>query len=635
MKVFTYFLFSILFISFSVYSNGQWPQGGSLSGIPAGSVGSTFKTNWGTPTCTGTAKNLETANTAPDTPTPAPISGSMNNDTWFSFQAKSTKIKVRVCNPTFDAAVEVWRIDNQTRVAAFNANGDGGLEVGLATGLVYNGMYAVRVGRSSGSGAGSFILTIEHFTAQLATNYTPSPPGLSCYNPSVTIQRTIPTTTPSNIATNTRWIFYTSPEDDSVTTCTNPFPLLLSSCYAFCLGQDYKAYCEMYANDPEVGGNIWWGTSEPKFMDFCNTVCPGIISPSNNASLSNIRSASFQSGNLGNGSSVQWKFVTDNGATELCSPWVSTAYFVAPPEFANCLEFNKFYSVYVRGRYCPTDPEPNWCGPVNVFSQPMPRGFFPPSDCCKWRNKISTLSVQVIGFPMHQYRFRFTPVANMSNQVPANNLAPIGPAVVTGWVNISQISTNLSAIQPGTIYNVQVQGRLLSANCVKCNGTSTTLPERYVDWGPPCLMGFRTPTGPAAGSSLTAGCNIGAMMLDDWNEEEYAAMIAEFGTIVVDDSELEIDDELVAVFESEEVGLNIYSIAPGILQMDLSAMQGQANVKIYEINGRLIFEKSVFQPADNNAAMVVLDKQIPSGIYVVSIIGQDSVITKKIFISGN
>jgi len=103
----------------------------------------------------------------------------------------------------------------------------------------------------------------------------------------------------------------------------------------------------------------------------------------------------------------------------------------------------------------------------------------------------------------------------------------------------------------------------------------------------------------------------------------------------VDDSELEIDDELVAVFESEEVGLNIYSIAPGILQMDLSAMQGQANVKIYEINGRLIFEKSVFQPADNNAAMVVLDKQIPSGIYVVSIIGQDSVITKKIFISGN
>jgi|GEM_PF-2064275 len=633
MRVFTQFFFATVFSFICSYCVAQWPQNGTLSGIGAGTV-SILKTNWSTPTCTGTSKLLD-ATVAPDSHTPAPTSGSMNNDTWFSFQAKSTVIKVRVCNPTFDAAVEVWRIDNQTMVASFNANGDGGVEFGAATGLTYDGIYAVRVGRVSGSGAGTFILTIEHFTAQLGIAYTPSPPGSSCYTPINTIQRTNPTTTPANISNNTRWFFEPiSPPGPTIGPCSSPTPLSLSSCYSFCLGQDYMAYCELRANDIGELGNIWWGTSEPKLMDFCESVCPTITSPTNNASLVNIRSTVFNVAALGAGSQVQWRFVTNNGATELCTPWLTTAGFTASlyPAFANCLEYNKFYQVYVRAKYCDTDLEPQWCGPITVFSQPMPRVNITPSECCKWRNKTGSIAAIYENFPLQQYRFRFTPVANAQNPCPQNNLPPIGPAITTGWSAASTISTFISSIQQGTTYNVQVQGRILSSNCTQCSGTAYTMPMRVVDWGAPCLVGFRAAGSPPVGTALSCGCNVIGM--EEWNEEEYSALIAQFGTIEVDAEEVLPGDDPIPVLDSEESVLSIFSINAETLMMDLSSiqMQGNAEIRIHDVNGRFVASRMVFNTEDKSSVMLAINRGLSSGVYVVSIIGQDAVVTEKIFI---
>jgi len=497
-------------------------------------------------------------------------------------------------------------------------------------------MYAVRVGRASGSGAGTFILTIEHFTAQLSPAYTPAPPGASCYTPNYTIQRTNPTTTPANISNNTRWTFVTTPQNVTAATCSSPTPLALSSCYSFCLGQDYMAHCELRANDPEVG-NIWWGTSEPKLMDFCTTICPTVVTPTNNSILSNIRNTPFQIGNLGIGSSVQWKFVTDNGATELCGPWSSVASFVPANESANlsnCLEYNKFYNIYVRARYCDTDPEPQWCGPITVFSQPMPRVNVTPSECCKWRNKSGSIGAVYENFPLQQYRFRFTPVANAQTPCPQNNLAPIGPAITTGWSTASTISTFISAIQQGTTYNVQIQGRMLSSTCIECSGTSTAMPLRVVDWGNPCLVGFRAAGSPPVGTALSCGCNVIGM--EEWNEEEYSALIAQFGTIEVDAEEVLPGDDPIPVLDSEESVLSIFSINAETLQMDLTAMQiqGDAEIRIYDINGRFITSRTVFSTEEKGAVIMAINRGLSSGVYVVSIIGKDSVVTEKIFIRG-
>lgn len=591
---------------------------------------STAKTVFSIPTC-GTANQTLGANTSPDGPAPAAGSGAMNNDKWFKFRAMSQVLKIRVCGANFDAAVEVYTIPG-VLVTSFNIGGDGAVEYGLVTGLTYNTSYLVRVGRVSGTGAGTFNITAEHFTTFLSYTYSPSPPSGSCYTPASSVVRF--STAPSTAVMNARWIFVNG--TDTIGPCLNPSgPMPLSNCFAFCLGTDYTAYCELLANDAELGP-IWWGNSLGQPMDFCDTACPIFQNVNNNSTYANIRTASFTVNNLGAGCQYQWKFVSNNGATELCSPWITSTTFNPNPEFASCLEFNKFYTIYVRGRFCPSE-DPSWCGPRTVFSGPMPHVRVTQSECCKWRNKVGNIQGQYDGFAMNQYRFRLTPIANAQIPCPSSNLAPIGPAITTGWLNYPTVNAAQSAIIAGTTYNVQIQGRLLSANCTNCDGTGFSMPIRMVDWGPPCLVAFRTTASPAVGTQLSGcfGCSIVAM--DTWNEEEYSALIAQYGTIEIDASEAEFGTEHVPVLESIGNVLHVFSIDGRTLQLDIAHVEinDQYEIRIHDINGRLIVSQMSYATEDKNSILITAEKSFTSGIYVISLIGQDAIITERIFISGN
>lgn len=636
MKAFLQVVGTILFISSYLISGAQpWPQGVSLASIQSSSPGNpSVKNNFGVTACGNGTLNLD-ANVAPETPPQGTNSGSMNNDTWFAFKAASTVSKIRICDPTFDAAVEVYRLSTGALITSFNIAGDGAREYGIASGLEINQNYAVRVGRYSGSGTGTFSFNVEYFSTYLLPNYSPAPPGNTCYTRTHVMHRNAPGTTPLNVITSTRWKFVSTNEPGSpdVLCLSSSGMLTLSSCFAFCLGDQFNVYCEALANDAECGPN-WWGYSIYRPINFCDQVCLGISSPANNSSIP-IRSTTFQTSNLGAGVTVQWRFVTDNGATELCSPWQSSHLFTPSGSFANCLDFNKFYSVSLRIRYCADDPEPQWCTPITVYSQPLPKVEFIDSDCCIWRNKLGNIAAEYIGFQMHQYRFRFTPVANVQNPCPSQNLSPIGPSITTGWLTYYGTSTYLPSIQQGTIYNVQVQGRYNSVNCTSCDGSQNVLPARYVDWGPPCLMGFRTNNGPPAGTALSCGCNFGTGLFEAWDEELYSALIAQFGTIEENPDDAFLGEPL-AITELEKPSIGIYNIAPGTIQVDLSALQvqGNAEIRIHDINGRLISSRAIISTEDKSAVLVAANRSLSTGVYVISIIGQDAVITEKIFIRG-
>ncbi len=631
MMVFTRFSSIFLFISISCSSFAQWSQSASLAALPQGNaVVAATKTNFNVTPCGGTVKDLDT-NVSPEILPHDAASGLMNNDTWFSFKTIATAAKIRVCDPTFDAVVEVWTLDGLDFITSFNIAPNGGREFKLVTGLVYDANYAVRVGRFSGSGAGSFSFNVECFPVSVLANYSPGPPGNTCYLRSQFVNRNAPSFSPAGSFIQTRWGFHPTNGDPSqyCVTSTGTAPL---TCASPCIGDIFNVSCDAQANDLELGlGPLYWGTSIIRQVKICDQICLGITAPANNSSLANIRTTSFQTANLGTGATAQWRFVTDNGATVICSPWIANHQLVPSPPLSTCLENNKYYSVSVRIKYCSDDPEPEWCAPISVFSQPLARITLPSTDCCIWRNKLGAITANYVGFTMSSFRFRFTPVANTANQCPSNNLAPIGSALVTTWNAYYGTTTNYANIQQGTIYNVQVQGKLNSISCANCAGSNQMIPERYTDWGPPCLMGFRLNNGPAAGTPLSCGCNIGAMMaLEDWDEEAYAALIAQFGTIEISEGEEWIEDE-----QNNQV-LSVYSIAPGTLQMNLSRLElhGENEIRIHDLNGRLITSRPVFNTEDKNALLISVNKNLPSGIYVISVIGDNAVITEKIFISG-
>ncbi len=638
MRFFTFFLvlFSILQLSPRGFSQSNWPLQNSLTGIQSLSTfpSSAVKTNFNVTPCGGSTLSLD-ATVAPEM-APQPTSGSMNNDVWLGFITQATSVKVRVCDPTFDAALEVYRVSDGQFITAINIAGDGDREYGMVNGLEQNMAYAVRVGRYSGSGGGTFSFNVEHFGVATSSNYSPAPPGHSCYLRTLTTQRNTPITTPMGIINHTRWKFVPVPSGSEFTCTSGTNNLPLNGCFAFCSSDLYDVFCEARAIDAECG-NVWWGYSFSRPLQICDNVCIGIVDPPNNSSIPFIKNRLFKTGTIGTSSMAQWKFVTNNGATEICSPWVMSTQFLpsSVPAVGNCLEFNKIYQVYVRVRYCADDPIPDWCpNPITVFSQPMPRVEFEDSDCCIWRNKAGIIYPASNGFSFSQYRFRFTPVANTQNPCPSANLAPIGPAIATGWINSAGTTTNYSLIQKGVIYNVQVQARMLPASCTSCSGSSFDMHARYVDWGPPCLMGFRNNNNPAAGTPLSCGCNIGAMALEDWNSEEYESLISHFGTIELSDDEM----ANAQLSESEEdVELGIYVIEPGKIQVDLSNAAWLGNdlsVRVFDMSGRLLKTETTLSQDEVKSALIQFEGVAPSGILVVSVRGNHGVLNEKIFVAG-
>lgn len=642
MKIFVHALF-ILSLNYFVHqcsAQTNWPQQTSLSGLQgmfssnsSAFISPTIKTNFALSACGGATRSLDT-NAAPET-APQATSGLMNNDVWIGFRSLSTTVKVRVCDPNFNAVVEVYRLSDGLFVTSFNVGGDNEREFGLVTNIEINEYYAARVGRYSGSGGGTFTFNVEYFSVSLSPGYSPSPPSESCYKRTNLLQRTIPITNPYGAIIQTRWRFVALNTTQADITCgSGTHNLSLNTCFEFCLDDHYATSCEARAIDSECG-NVWWGYSIERPIRFCSSVCNNIVAPANNSSLVSIRSTVFNSGTTGNGTSTQWKFVADNGETELCSVW-NTSYAFLPSSiqtFSNCLEANKFYDVYLRIAYCTEgrDTLP-WCGPITVFSNPLPRVGILSPNCCTWVNRNNTIVyAQNNGVNFNQYRFRFTPVANGSNPCPSNNLAPIGAAVVSNWISITSAYISLPNIQQGVIYNVQAQARMQSSTCQQCDGSYNNVPEKYVDWGPPCLLGVRAASSPVAGSPLSCGCNIGAMMAENWNEEEYSALIAQYGTIeeIIDESELPSTEENTV--------LGIYQVQPGVIQLDLTNMfmQGDVEVRMHDLNGRLVNADIVFNTDERQLAIISMQRNLPAGIYVISVIGSNSVITEKIFISGN
>lgn len=634
MKIFTRLSFLSFFLFLAFVCFGQpWPQGASLVAIQSSNPpGPSVKTNFNVTPCGGSTLNLD-ATVAPEIPAQGANSGSMNNDTWIAFKALSTTVKVRVCDPSFDAAVEVYKISDQTMVASFNIAGNGGREYSMVNGLEVNSNYAVRIGRYTGSGAGTFTFNVEYFSVYLNASYSPGYAGSSCYAKTQLVKRNSPTTTPSGDITNTRWKFTNGTVNEACVTGTNS-QLALEDCLSPCLGDQYMVSCEAKKNDAECG-SVWWGYSIERPISICDPVCPSITQPANNSSIASIRTTLFKSSNVGNGALVQWRFVTDNGNTELCSPWISgPLHPYSIPSFGDCLEYGKFYDVSLRVKYCSSDPEPDWCNHISVFSQPIPRFSIEPSLKCTWRTKgTATLITNGPGsIVMHQYRIRFTPVANPANPCPSQNLAPIGPAIVTGWIASPTIFPP-NALQKGTIYNVQMQGRFQNANCSNCQNGTFSVPLRMIDWGPPCLVGMRTDSGPAHGSPLSCGCNIGAMMMDDWDEEAYSALIDEFGIIEVDVPDGEYPDDSSM---GEETLLSVHSIDPSTLHVDLSNMNlnGDAELRIHDLNGRLITSRKISSNDELSTLIIQLNRALSTGIYAVSVTSDEFTLTQKLFILG-
>lgn len=639
MKIFTQVLLSV-FLSLAVLitkaQSNNWPQQNSLSALqnaynsnPNNFYTPTAKITLAVTNCGGPLRNLD-ANTSPEI-APQAGSGAMNNDVWIGFKSLSTVVKFRVCDPTFDAAVEIYRLSDGAFLGSYNIAGEGGREYGRVPDLEVNEVYAVRVGRYSGTGPGTFYFNVEYLEAKLHNNYTPGPNGEPCYKRTSMIYRS----NPGPAINTTRWKFVSPTEVFYCTNSSTSAGMAFSSCRDFCKGEFYMVSCEVRANDAECG-NQWWGYSEERPLQVCSQPCVNVVSPANNSTI-NIRNYNFQCATFGNGAKVQWKFETDNGATVLCSNWRETVHFNPSAHMvslANCLEFNKFYNVSVRVKYCDNEEEEaEWCDHITVYSSPIERINMNPSECCTWKNKGSVVSATLNNNGHHHYRFRFTPVATASNPCPASNLTPIGPAVVSGWLTNYAVVTNFANLQQGTIYLVQVQGRLNAVDCNTCLGAQHTLHVRYSDWGPPCLIGFRTNNGPAAGSPLSCGCDIGAMLAENWNEEEFSVLLEHYGVIEEIVSENDIDN---ADFNTDELSLNVYPVRPGLLQVDFASLklQGPVELKIHDLSGKLVYEKVVYNTDDHQTALIELDANLPSGIYVMTLVTKDMVYTEKIFVAG-
>jgi len=544
-----------------------------------------------------------------------PASGFMANDVWFKFIAPATVVKIKVCNPTtFDAAIEVYNSNGTTATTlvpggTINIAGSGAKEYGCITGLTYNSEYRIRVGRALGSGAGTFNISLEHNAVQISPVSTPFPQGGACYTPASQVRRV--NTSPAVTAPTTTWLFVNS-QGLTIGPCAGVGNYNLSNCPGFCLGTGvWTGFCQVQSNDAECG-NINWGYSLGLPMSFCDVGCPSIISPACNSTVTSITSANFSCASLGVGFTYQWRFVTDNGNTEFCSGWGSGTFNPSGSSIATCFRFNKLYSVYVRARYCTTEAISGWCEPACVIlSAPLPYLSMASGTCCRWRNPNGGL-IQANGvIGINQYRFRFVPIDPCNALYP---LTPTGPAITTGWGTPS-INPN-GLVSPGSIYMVQIQGRLNASNCPTCSGPTLSLPGQQIDWGFLCIIGFRSASSPPVGTPIGCYCSPNLVT-----------------------APVEIDDEIEVDFSNDKtVGImTITSTGRKMIAVNISesGLTGDGVLKVYNTSGQLVYEQNIADAAYSPFIQVDIEQQLQSGIYIVTAQTSSGSMSQKVFLQGD
>lgn len=596
-------LLLLLSIFFAVTTNAQ------ISGEDANSPGTNFTvtqiTSLAVTGCGATTYNLGAL----------PASGYMANDVWFKFIAPATVVKIKVCNPTtFDAAIEVYNSNGSTATTlvpggTINIAGSGGKEYGCITGLTYNSEYRIRVGRASGSGAGTFNISVEHNAVQISSASTPFPQGGTCYTPASQVKRT--NTAPAVTTNNTSWRFVDS-GGNTIGPCVGAGNYNLSNCPGFCMGTGtWTGYCQVNSTDAECGA-IDWGYSVGLPMVFCDVGCPSIISPACNSTVNGISSANFSCTSLGVGFTYQWRFVTDNGNTDFCSNWGAGTFNPTGSSIQGCFRFNKLYSVYVRARYCTSEIITDWCEPACVvLSAPLPYLSVTSGTCCRWRNANGGPIQASAILGISQYRFRFVPINPCDPNYP---LTPIGPAITTGW-GTSSINPN-GLVTPGTVYMVQVQGRVNSTACPSCSGTAQTLSTQQIDWGFPCIIGFRSASSPPVGTSIGCYCS-----------PNFVAPSVDPAT------EIEVDftnDKTIGVMTVVSTGRKMIAV-----NISESGLTGNGVLKVYNTSGQLVYEQNIQDAAYSPFIQVDLEQQVQSGIYIVTAQTDSGTMSQKVFIQGD
>jgi hypothetical protein len=579
-----------------------WAQGENVGTATVFSP--TLSCSLTTTTCSGPSYSLG-ASASPQTPS----FGTMDNDVWFSFTAPSSVVKVRVCPTGFDAAVEVRSADGSTVISAFNNSASGIKEVSCVTGLTYNTVYTVRVGRVSGTGAGTFQMNIEHHASSVANNFYPGPAaGVSCYLAGNSIQRTLPC--PGVTYAQTRF-FFDGQGVPNIGPCTvTGGQAALGSCSSsWVSGGEYIVTVEVQANDSECG-LIWWGYSVPRTIDFCGVCDLGWTSSSitpNNTTLSNICTNFSVAPFLGN-YQFRWRFQTDNGNTEFCSTWNTGDLVTCSSSIFDCLRYNKSYQVSFGARFQPTDPI-CWYGPTTIVTPPMPYTNVTSTECCKWRNANSGFisGTNVPGYD--QYRFRFTPIDPCNNNPP---LQPIGPAITTGWSAGSVIAAN-SLVTPGTIYLVQEQGRILNNNCANCNGVNFNVFGQQTDWGSICIIGMRNSSSPAVGTPIGCFCTPG--------------MIAPF--------EEDLSYELEYVTAQRTAVVSVANSESKLISVDLAAskLMGEGTMFLHNLNGQCVYQQKIIPTDEQIEFTIEPNGQWQTGIYVLTIRTTSGVVNEKLFLN--
>jgi hypothetical protein len=606
-----FFVFTLL----SIIASAQGEDASTAITLTNLSANFTCVQNYSSTSCLATST---TQNLGVTTSSQTPAFGTMANDVWFSFAAAAEVLKIRVCNPTFDAAFEVWNSAGTTMIASVNSNantGASGKEVSCVSGLTFGTNYKVRVGRVSGTGAGTFQFNIEHSAVEVRNGYYPSPTGTSCYHPGLSIKRTNTCVVAGVIAT--RWKFVPVNGDPPII-CIGVTDQLLSNCPGICMNGDYIVYCEVQTNDAECG-TIWWGYSLGRTIIMCDGACPNILTPANNSVICNFLTTQYTCNSLGAGFKYQWRFITDNGATILCSTWSNQTVFLPNnSSIQDCFRFGKIYQVQVRARFCDSEPEGEWCPPgITVLTCAAPLVNFQSGQCCRYKNKAGFIyGTNVIEYD--QYRFRFTKVDLCSTASP---IQPIAPAFTTTWLSSPIINPNgIAEITAGSTYMIQLQGRInqTTSSCQSCtNGSILNVPSQQADWGPPCFITFRTSSSPPVGTVLPCYCTAGMPTAEDQMPEIEELRYTEGAT------------QTVGV-------LTASTQAQRMVAMDLSKAQmtGDGMLIIYNINGQKVYEQALYNLEENYYFSLNMSDSIEAGVYIISVTSSNGMVTDKIFFSG-
>lgn len=553
--------------------------------------------------------------------TPAATSGTMANDVWFQFTAVAEVAKIKVCSPTtFDAAIEVWNSGvTGSPLGASNVGGSGAKEYLCVSGLTVGSNYKVRVGRVSGTGAGTFSILYEHLGVEVRNGYFPDPPGTpTCYDFTSSIQRTFLTYSTSS----TRWKFI-DPSGNVLGPFTSTYVLSMSAVTGLCEGVSYQVLVEVQATDAECGSQ-WWGYSTPRTIVFCSDLCPtlsinnGVVSCG--TTYCNIFNTDFSCSYLGAGVEYQFRFVTDNGATDFCTAWSTSPVFSsATIPYSNYFRYNKIYQVYYRARKCNTNP--NWCGPCVVSTCGLPYVSVNPASCCIWRNKGNGGTINATPIAgMDQYRFRFTPVDPCST----TPYLPTGPAISTNWNSSIAVNPTNVAVTTGQVYMVQVQCRVLSTTAISCTGSNISLPSQQSDWGPPCFIGFRVSTSPPVGTALTC-CSYGMIALEELNE------------LLRDETEM--NQEFIP-FEGQAkptTSLHVQRMQANhlVVNWDGQYFQQAGSIGITDMMGRELMRQDLPALMEQSQLELSWSESLASGIYLIRITDGIHTLTRKVLVHAN